>query len=134
MSKPLWLLGLAAAAVTLAGCSSLGPDTAGAGSAAAAFHAATKAGDGAAACSRLSARAVAELEQSAGTRCPQAVLAADVPEAAKVRDVQVWGGRGLVVLDHDVVFVAQYDGGWRVIAAGCSPRQDRPYDCTVKGG
>jgi hypothetical protein len=133
MSRALRLLGFAACAALLSDCSGLGPDTSGAADAAQAFHSATAGGDGAAACSRLSVRVVAELEQSEGTPCEQAVMAADVPAARQVRDVQVWGGRGLVVLDHDVVFVAEFDGGWRVTAAGCSPRKDRPYDCTVKG-
>jgi hypothetical protein len=116
----------------LGGCSSLGPDSSGAAAVARAFHAAAAAGDGSAACARLSARVADALAQSEGS-CEQAVLAADVPAAEQVRSVQVWGGRGLVVLDHDVVFVAEFDGGWRVTAAGCSPRKDRPYDCTLKG-
>jgi hypothetical protein len=133
MSRRLRLLGWLALAGTLGGCSSLGPDTAGAAGAAQAFHVATARGDGSAACSRLSVRVAEELEHSARTPCEQAVLAADVPDASQVRDVQVWGGRGLVVLDHDVVFVAEFDAGWRVTAAGCSARKDRPYDCTLKG-
>jgi hypothetical protein len=132
MPRTLWWLGFVALAVTLGGCSSLGPDTSGAAGAAEAFHVATADGDGSAACSRLSVRVAEELAQSAGAPCEQAVLAADVPDAAQVRDVQVWGGRGLVVLDHDVVFVAEFDSGWRVTAAGCSARKDRPYDCAVK--
>jgi hypothetical protein len=132
MSRAPWLLAPLALATVLAGCSSLGPDSSGAAGVARAFHAATAAGDGSAACARLSARVADELAESEGS-CEQAVLAADVPAAREVRSVQVWGGRGLVVLDHDVVFVAEFDGGWRVTAAGCSPRKDRPYDCTVKG-
>jgi hypothetical protein len=133
MSRRLRLLGFAAGAALLSGCSGLAPDTSGAAAAARAFHSATADADGPAACSRLSARVVADLERSEGAPCEQAVLAADVPAAGQVRDVQVWGGRGLVVLDHDVVFVAEFDGGWRVTAAGCSARKDRPYDCTLKG-
>lgn len=134
MAKPLWLLGVAATAVLLSGCGSLGPDTDGAAAAAQQFHRATAGQDGVSACQSLSVRTARELEQSDGEPCAQAVLDADVPDASDVRDVQVWGGRGLVVLDHDVVFVAEFDAGWRVIAAGCSPRQDRPYECLVKGG
>jgi hypothetical protein len=133
MWRRLWLLGFLASATTIGGCAGLGPDTAGAAGAAEAFHAAAARGDGSAACAQLSVRVADELEQSAGTRCEQAVLAADLPDAGQVHEVQVWGGRGLVVLDHDIVFVAEFDSGWRVTAAGCSPRQDRPYDCTVKG-
>jgi hypothetical protein len=132
MPRGPWLLAPVALATVLGGCSSLGPDSSGAAGVARAFHAATAAGDGSAACARLSTRLADELAQSGGS-CEQAVLAADVPAADAVRSVQVWGGRGLVVLDHDVVFLAEFDGGWRVTAAGCSPRKDRPYDCTVKG-
>jgi hypothetical protein len=32
------------------------------------------------------------------------------------------------------VFLAAFPGGWRVVAAGCTPRGDRPYDCTLQGG
>jgi hypothetical protein len=132
MSRLGWLLAAVAMAIVLGGCSSLGPDSSGAADVARAFHAATASGDGAAACARLSARVADELAQSEGS-CEQAVLAADVPAAGQVRSVQVWGGRGLVVLDHDVVFLAEFDGGWRVTAAGCSARKDRPYDCELKG-
>jgi hypothetical protein len=134
MPKPLWLLGLAAALALLSGCGSLGPDTDGAAAAAREFHRATADQDGPAACQTLSVRTARELEQSEDEPCAQAVLKADVPDASDVRDVQVWGGRGLVVLDGDVVFVAEFDAGWRVVAAGCSARKDRPYECTVKGG
>lgn len=133
MSRALWLLGFVALAATLGGCSSLGNDTSGAARAAQAFHAAAAGGDGAAACSRLSTRVADELEQSAGAPCAEAVLKADVPSAGAVRHVQVWGGRALVVLDHDAVFLAEFDAGWRVTAAGCSARKDRPYECSVKG-
>lgn len=134
MSRPVWLLGLAASTALLSGCAGLGPDTEGAAAAAQEFHRATADRDGASACRQLSARVAGELAQSEGEPCADAVLSADLPDASDVRDVQVWGGRGLVVLDNDVVFVAEFDQGWRVVAAGCSPRKDRPYQCTVKGG
>lgn len=133
MSRSWWLLGSVAIVAALSGCGGLGPETSAAASVATEFHAATSGGDGAAACATLSTRVVDELEQSAKAPCAQAVLRTDVPDASTVRDVQVWGGRGLVVLDHDVVFVAQFDHGWRVTAAGCTPRKDRPYDCRLKG-
>ena len=39
----------------------------------------------------------------------------------------------LVRLAGDTVFLAVFPGGWRVTAAGCTPRGDRPYNCTVQG-
>lgn len=133
MPRPVWLLGAAATALLLSGCGSLGPDTDGAATAAQNFLRATAGHDGASACQKLSTRVAREVEQSEGKPCAQAVLDIGLPDAGHVRDVQVWGRRGLVVLDHDAVFVAKFDRGWRVIAAGCTPRKDRPYDCRVKG-
>jgi hypothetical protein len=132
MVRPVVLLGCVAAVAMASGCSSLAPDSSGAAGAAQSFHVATSSDDGGAACDRLSTRLRTELEESEGEPCERAILAADLPDARQVQDVQVWGGRALVVLDHDTLFVARFDGGWRVTAAGCTPRKDRPYDCTVK--
>jgi len=37
-------------------------------------------------------------------------------------------------MDGDVVFLAIFDGQWRITAAGCHSRGEQPYDCHVKGG
>jgi hypothetical protein len=33
----------------------------------------------------------------------------------------------------ETLFLAEFDGDWRVLAAGCTPADSR-FDCTVKGG
>jgi hypothetical protein len=49
-----------------------------------------------------------------------------------VRSTQVWGGEAQVTLATQVLFLAEFRDGWHVTAAGCSPRPDQPYACTVK--
>jgi hypothetical protein len=50
-----------------------------------------------------------------------------------VRHADVFGQWARVVLDSDTVFLASFPGGWRVVAAGCQPQGERPYDCTLRG-
>lgn len=32
------------------------------------------------------------------------------------------------------VFLGEFDGEWRVTAAGCAAAGDQPYECAVEGG
>lgn len=75
-----------------------------------------------------------ELEQSAKRPCAQAIGEQDLPAAGPVRRVDVYGEQARVVLDHDTVFLAHFPTGWKVTAAGCTPRPQRPYQCEIKGG
>jgi len=126
LAAPLVVIGLA-------GCSSLGPDSAGAGEVALAFHAAHEGGDGGQACELLTEAARTELEQSSEQPCDEAILAEDLPTAGRVVEVAAYGGDARIVLDGDVVFVTVEGGQWKVTAAGCEFRSDRPYDCTLTG-
>ncbi|GGQ01644.1 hypothetical protein [Streptomyces roseolilacinus] len=79
-----------------------------------------------------------ELEQSAKSRCEQAIGQAieerELPAAGAVREVDVYGDQARVVLEQDTVFLARFPAGWKVTAAGCAPRPQRPYECEIKGG
>jgi hypothetical protein len=90
--------------------------------------------DGAAACAVLAPDTVAALEQSANTPCADAVLDEGLPKPGTVEHVAVYGQWAQVVLDDDTVFLAAFPGGWRVVAAGCTPQGERPYDCVLQGG
>lgn len=73
-----------------------------------------------------------------GQDCASALAQAGLPVGARVLGTDVYGHQARVVLDRDTVFLARYDGGWRVTAAGCSPPDpgdgpDAPYDCLVSG-
>ncbi len=84
------------------------------------------------ACALLAPGTLAELEQSFG-RCDRALPDQNLPVGTKVAGVDVYGKDAIVHLDKDVVFLAGFDDGWRVTAAGCTPLQDRPFTCTIKG-
>lgn len=32
------------------------------------------------------------------------------------------------------LFLSQFAGGWKIVAAGCRPRTGHPYQCLIKGG
>jgi hypothetical protein len=97
------------------------------------FYAAVARGDGEGACALLAPSTRAELEQSSGRECAAAVQE-EVPAAGGDSGVvEVYGTMAEVRFDGDTAFFAQMPGGWRVVAAGCRPREDGPYDCAVKG-
>jgi hypothetical protein len=93
-----------------------------------------RAGDGAAACAVLAPDTRTEVAQSAEQPCATAILAADLPAPGQITTTDVYGQWARVVLSDDTVFLAAFPGGWRVVAAGCTPRGDRPYDCALRGG
>jgi hypothetical protein len=73
-----------------------------------------------------------ELENSFGP-CDRSLPRENLPVGSRVVHVDVYGKDAMVRLDHDVVFLARFDNGWKVTAAGCTPVQGRPFDCTLKG-
>ncbi|MEU5576193.1 hypothetical protein ABZ791_03245 [Streptomyces huasconensis] len=54
-----------------------------------------------------------ELEHSSELPCPEA---------------------SLPLTDRDTLFLSSFPGGWKAIAAGCTPRPEKPYQCRIKGG
>jgi hypothetical protein len=123
------VLGLAAAATALTGCSSTQvPEVE---RVAAAFE--DTAGDAQERCDLLAPTALSALEETAGEPCVEAIE--DLPlEPGEVESVEVWGRDAQVVTTGDTVFLSQMEGGWRVIAAACRPNGEAPYDCEVEAG
>ena len=121
-------LGLVASA-----CSGPGaPRANAAGEVASTFATAVRA-EPSAACGLLAPDTREELEATSGP-CAQAIAKAGVPQPGPVLDVQVYGLDAMVRLEHDTMFLALFDRGWRVTAAGCTPQeQHRPYSCQIKG-
>ncbi|HET7477470.1 MAG TPA: hypothetical protein VFJ97_15790 [Dermatophilaceae bacterium] len=139
MSGPRPTLPSAAAAVGLllaglTGCSVEGPGSDGARAAAVNFHRLLTAGNGERACRLLSERAVEDVRGPDDRACATALTSLPIRPVAAVRSTSVYGHSALVVFDADAVFLASFDDGWRVTAAGCSPRQDQPYDCAFEAG
>ena len=121
-------------ALTLAGCGSPGERESAALAVTEQFLAAAATGDGTAACAALAPDTRDEVERAAGEPCADAVLAEDLPEPGPDADTAVYGQWAMVRLGGQAVFLAMFPGGWRVVAAGCHPRGERPYDCVVDGG
>jgi uncharacterized protein YceK len=122
------------AAGALAGCGSVADREQAASAAAVRLLTAVDGKDGATACAALAPDTAAELVQSADKPCEQAILDEDLPAPGTVQGTDVYGQWAQVRLTDDTMFLAVFPGGWRVVAAGCTPRQSRPYDCTLQGG
>ena len=116
-------------------CSSCGPsgsnDPRGA---AEEFEHALESDDGAAACNLLAPRTRSEVEQSAGKPCAKAILEEDLPEAGAPTGSSAYGTMGQVRFTDDTLFMAEFESGWRVTAAGCAPKPHAAYECAVQGG
>jgi hypothetical protein len=125
---------LAVPLVALAGCGSVGERGDAAAAVAVGLLSAADAGDGAAVCAALAPDTLAEVEETGGKPCAQAVLDEDLPGPGTITTTDVYGQWARVVLSDDTVFLAAFPGGWRVVAAGCTARGERPYDCTLQEG
>ena len=64
---------------------------------------------------------------------PAPAQLATLPDPGAVQRVEVWGDTAQVHLAGDTVFLLRFPDGWRVSAAGCTPRGDAPYRCEVRG-
>ena len=51
-----------------------------------------------------------------------------------VRRTDVYGNQARAVLSSDTLFLSHFTSGWKVVAAGCEPRSEEPYECRIKGG
>lgn len=97
------------------------------------FYAAVGSGDGGAACALLAPKTKSVLEQSAGKPCEQAILEEDIPRVNAPWASHVFGRMGQVEFAEETTFLAEFQAGWKVMAAACAPVKARPYDCSVSG-
>lgn len=117
-----------------AGCETTGTRSSEASQAATAFLRAWRDGDGTRACRLLAPRARQELRSAARAACPQAVVAVTPPEGTAASLVDVYGGQARVRVRGDTLFLARFEEGWKVTAAGCRARQDGTgYSCEIQG-
>ncbi|MGW0845938.1 hypothetical protein ACWD26_38545 [Streptomyces sp. NPDC002787] len=135
-----WRWGAAAGVVLslTAGCGAVEERRTAALGAALDFERALGAKDGVAVCAVLAPGVRDEVEQSTRTPCEEGVLEEEVPAVAAAEDevegVDVGGRQARVVFAGDTLFLSRFSGGWKVVAAGCTPRPERPYQCVLKGG
>jgi hypothetical protein len=87
--------------------------------------------DASARCDLLLPTAREQLEQDEQSSCVDAINSLPL-DGGEVTGVEVWGGDAQVRLGRDTVFLSKTSSGWRVAAAACTPRHERPYDCQVE--
>ena len=99
---------------------------------AAQLHAGVAAGDGEAACVRLSPPAAAALEREEKRPCATAVVDLELG-SSEVAEVEVWETEAVVIFaDGGRTFLGRRPGGWKVSAAGCRPQPGGPAECEVE--
>lgn len=128
---PIWLV---MAVLTVSGCSASGQRDA-AGEAAVRFVSLVTT-DPAGACQLLAPETRQELEDESDTSCEKALPELKLPAAGEVHRVEVAGHSAQVRTGDQTLFLALFDQGWRVTAAGCERAeqdQARPYTCSLKG-
>src|SRR6478735_11777476 len=118
MNRRPVVMGILVGLASLSGCGgAAAPEAAGAGRAALAFtRAVTSHPDGA--CGLLAPETRQEFEDASGP-CREAISDARLPQSGRVLNVEIYGQDAIVRLDHDTMFLALFDDGWRVTAAGC---------------
>ncbi|MGK5448184.1 hypothetical protein [Streptomyces radiopugnans] len=125
---------ITAVAALACGCGASQERIEGASGAAVSFAEAVQAGDGAAMCAVLARETKQELERSERTTCDEAVVKQQLATIGPVRETDVHGRQAMVKLKGDTLFLSEMTGGWKITAAGCTPRPGQPYQCQVKGG
>jgi hypothetical protein len=89
-------------------------------------------GDPAERCDLLASATETALTRDEGMPCPDALPELPIGSGA-VRSVAVWDREAQVQLTDDTFFLTRTDQGWRVTAAACTARPERPYACEVEG-
>ncbi|MFN2615724.1 MAG: hypothetical protein ABR581_01225 [Thermoleophilaceae bacterium] len=96
------------------------------------FYAGLQRHDGAAACRELSDDARSSLESQEKKPCDQAVLSLGL-SSSPIGPVQVYVTDARANLTGgEAVFLDQTPQGWKISAAGCKPKHEKPYDCELQ--
>jgi hypothetical protein len=95
------------------------------------FYQAVEHQDGAAACALLAPETRDEV--AAEAPCATAILDEDLPTAGSVTELRQYGTQAQARMSGDTAFLAQFDDGWKIVAAGCTSKGELPYECKVKG-
>jgi hypothetical protein len=126
------LVGLAAMVLLLSGCTGAGASRV--RETVARFYAAVQAHDGASACALLAPATRSQVAQSSGKSCSSGLFTQKLPRPGSVLKTSVYGDQAQVRMSGDTAFVAEFRGGWKVVAIGCTARPSQPYNCLVEAG
>lgn len=99
----------------------------------AAFEAAVAGRDHVRACELLAPQTRRQLEQDEKKACPTAFASQELPQTRGLQGVQAYGRQAMARMAGDTLFLSLFSDGWKVVAAGCTPQPDRPYNCLIKG-
>jgi hypothetical protein len=58
----------------------------------------------------------------------------NLPTSTAMTDAKAYMRTAQVRSDKDVLFLAQFDGSWLVVAAGCTKQPGHPYHCVIQAG
>src|SRR5437773_716262 len=87
------------------------------------------------ACAQLDTAAVQALEQQEKAPCPKAVTSLKV-SGRRAASAVVYLDEARVDLaggeSGEAVFLGRTSAGWRISAAGCTPKGQQPYDCDLE--
>ena len=97
------------------------------------FREALADGDGQSACQFLAPSTVEEIESTEGIPCADALPESSLETSGDLVGSEAYGRNAQATFDDDVLFLTESGERWLVIAAGCTARGERPYDCEVKG-
>ncbi|MFJ3586564.1 hypothetical protein ACIPPS_30665 [Streptomyces sp. NPDC090127] len=118
--------------LAVSGCATTHGRSAAVADAAARFEAALRDHDTGRACAALAPATREEVERDGP--CATALESLHLAAAeGRARRVDVYGSQARAVFTADTLFLAAFPDGWRVTAAGCTPRPPRPYLCEVEG-
>lgn len=83
------------------------------------------------ACAMLSEEARSSLESTSARPCPQALGALQL-STGNPTSIEVWGNNAQARLPDGALFLAEFRSGWKITGAGCKPRPQQPYSCSVR--
>ena len=97
-----------------------------------AFGSAMASGDARAACALLTAATLDAVEYRQSQPCAAVLAQLSLPGGDIIGTAE-WGDQAQVHTTTDTLFLTRTSQGWRISAAGCSPRGEAPYACKVEG-
>lgn len=122
--------------VSVAACGGNGSGPPGADQSAEVFYNALGDADLDRACSMLAPATLEAAEQAENGQarsCTDMLASVALPEAGEPVSSRAYGRNAQVVFEQDTVFLTLSGGTWKVLAAGCTEREDRPYNCLIEG-
>ncbi|MER1995013.1 MAG: hypothetical protein ABTA24_00745 [Arthrobacter sp.] len=130
------VLSTAGLLLTVPACGASGPAPDGAEETAVSFYAALDNGEYNRACGMLAPATFEDIQQAedgGDQACAGRLRALSLQDPGEPLSAQAFGRNAQVAFDSETVFLTLSSSSWKVMAAGCTARGDRPYSCLVEG-